>query len=123
MSLSCSMNSIRCALCRKGLLKVYEVYTLTYGQFGLPGEPVLCGHTRGYFYPKNSRHYGEVLEIAGDLPEKSGHGFRLLAFDDNAFYGSLIMINGIFYRVEYVRETVPPCRILDLEVCRIAASH
>ena len=116
MALSHSVSSLRCRLCRSGLLTDYEVYCLPQGQFGLPGEPVLIEHTRGYFYQKNIRHFAEILEIAGDLAGRSDANGRLLAFDDNAAAGDLILIDGTFYRVCHVREVYPPCRILGLEV-------
>ena len=72
--------------------------------------------TNGYFYSRNTRHVADILEIAGEIQEKILHDNRLLQFDDNALIGDLILIRGVFYRVDFIREVYPSCRILDLEV-------
>ena len=115
MYLTDTLCSLRCHLCRRGLLGSYQVYRRQEGQFGLPGSPVLHAATSGYFFAKRTRHYDEVLEIAGDLAERVKHDFRLLAFDDHAALNDLILIADVFYRVVFVRDLAASCRLLELE--------
>ena len=123
MPLRNSINSLRCTLCRNGLLDDYDVYTTQTGQFGVPGEPVLYARTNGYFYAKNQRHFAEVIEIAGDLAEKNRHNNRMIVFDDTAQPGNLVLVGGTFYRVDNIRVIMEPCRILELEVYHFAAAN
>ncbi len=123
MSFINSVNSLRCTLCRNRLLGDYEVYSLPDGQFGVPGEPVYHSCTNGYFYAKNQRHLAEVLEIAGELTERTQHNYRLLTFDDAAQVGHLVLVAGVFYRVDNVRNILSSCRILELEVYHYAAAN
>ena len=122
MSLSHSIDALRCRLCRNGLLTEYGVYSRETDSFGIPGNPVLSAYTWGYFYEKNKRHYADVLEIAGSISSHSAQDHQLLAFDGNASEGDLVLIHDGFYRVASIREIVPDCRIFTLEVEHIAAS-
>ena len=115
MALCSTIDSLRCRLCRNSLLGEYEVYSRETDSFGLPGPPQLYAFTVGYFYSKHTRHYAEVLEIAGDLHEKTGHDRRLLQFDENASVGDLILIDGVFYRVDFIRDIYSCCRLLELK--------
>lgn len=119
MALGNSIASLKCSLCRNGLIGQYEVYSRETDRFGTPGQPRLYALTSGYFYSKHTRHVSEILEIAGDICERTRHDFKLLAFDNNASPGDLVRINGSFYRVAFIREIVSSCRILDLEAERI----
>lgn len=116
LALCTSVHSLKCRLCRNGLLGEYEVYSRETDRFGVPGQPQLYAFTNGYFYSRNTRHVADILEIAGEIQEKILHDNRLLQFDDNALIGDLILIRGVFYRVDFIREVYPSCRILDLEV-------
>ena len=94
MALSESIDALRCRLCRNGLLREFEVYARETDRFGVPGRPALYAYTRGYFYSKHMRHLAEILEIAGNISERTGHSFRFLQFDDHAIAGDLILIGG-----------------------------
>ena len=123
MALCDSIHSLKCRLCRNGLLRDYEVYSRETDEFGVPGEPELFECTTGYFYTKNTRHYSGILEIAGEIQERKGHDFHMLVFDDNARCDNLILIDGTFYRVDSEREIYSSCRLLDLEAERIESQY
>ena len=123
MALNTAVSSLRCRLCRNGLLDDFEVYSRSEGPFGTQLPPVLFAYTSGYFYSKNNRHLANVIEIAGYIPESTCHNFRLLAFDDNASAGDLILIGGVFYRAACVRDISPSCRIIDLEADSVEAQN
>ncbi len=123
MSLTHSISSLRCRLCRNGLLNEYEVYDRETDPFGVPLEPVRRAYTWGYFFAKNKRHYADVLEMAGNIASRTDHDHKLLTFDNHADVGNLVRINGVFYRVTFTGEITPDCRILDLEVDQFEPSH
>ena len=114
---------LRCVLCRNGLLRGYEVYSREAGAFGVPGVPVLYAFTFGYFFMKNKRRFADILEMAGNIPARSSHDHMLLAFDENAAKDDLILADGEFFRVSFIREIGSGCRILELEVEPVEASH
>lgn len=116
------ISSLRCRLCRNGLLREYEVYTRDSDALGVPLAPAFFSYTSGYFYWKNSRHIAGILELAGEIPQKSKYDAHMLVFDDNASVGDLILIDGVYYRVNYAREIFSSCRILDLEGERVEGS-
>ena len=123
LALCSSIHSLKCRLCRNGLLGDYEVYSRETDSFGVPGTPQLFACTTGYFYSKHTRHHSGVLELAGEIHEKTGHDFRMLVFDDNAAVGDLLLIDGTFYRVDSARDIYSSCRLLDLEVERIESAN
>lgn len=114
-SLTAGIYALRCNLCRNGLLTDYDVYRREEDENGVPGPPALADVTSGYLYSKSVRHLAEVLEIAGDIAERSRQGLRLLAFDGNAGTGDLLDVGGVLYRVSHVADVLSLCRILDLE--------
>ena len=121
MSYSNCVSALRCNLCRNGLIAAYDVYQRGTDASGVPGEPVFLDVTNGYLFSKNTRHMAEFLEIAGDLPQRGRRDFRLLVFDDVAQPDDLILIGGIFYRVDAVTDILSLCRVLDLEEDSYAA--
>lgn len=117
---------LKCRLCRRGLLQKYNVYDLPE-----EGAPILYSVVNGYFYRKGSRHSAEVLEIAGNLSEKSAYTCRMIAFanDDGTpgcKVGDLIEVGGIgktVYKVAETNEIYDICYVLELEVWPYAISH
>ena len=122
MSLSHRIESLRCRLCRNGLLTGFGVYSRNTDSFGIPGVPQLRSHTLGYFYARNRRHFAGVLEIAGSIASRTAYDHQLLAFDGNASAGDLVLISNVFYRVESIRDITQNCHILTLEVEQIETS-
>lgn len=115
LALSHCIDSLRCSLCRNGLLAQYGVYSRPTDRFGVPGQPLLSATATGFFYSKNTRHFPDILEIAGNIGSGRRYDFRLLEFGCVASDHSLILIDGSFFRVAQIRVISPSCRILDLE--------
>lgn len=112
---------LQCAICRRGLLKEYNVYDVPE-----EGAPVLYSAVSGYFYRKNACHLGEKLEIAGHISEGNSHYCRMLVFadTDNALgckMEDLVDIggpgsDGSIYRISDIYDLYGICSVLELEV-------
>lgn len=107
---------LRCALCRRGLLAAYDVYSLTTGNGGAVNVPVWRTSVKGYFYAKGSRHSAEVTEIAGEIAGGTVSNYRLVVFENEGGVNDLVDVDGVVYRVTGVRSVHALCRVMELEV-------
>ena len=73
------INRLRCALCRNGLLRSYNVYDVPIDEYGAQGTPVLYTTVNGFYYAKGSRLGSFALEIAGNLLKGGGKTHAYLA--------------------------------------------
>ena len=106
---------LRCRLCAGGLLSTYDLYRMSTDDFGAVGTPVAYGVLRGYFYGASAARSGDVLAVAGELPEKARRSYRMLVFDDGGAVGDLVKVGGVFYRMAARWEYPGGCYIWELE--------
>lgn len=112
-----AVRRLKCTICRRGLLKEYNVYDVSE-----EGAPVLYSTVSGYFYRKNAWHLGEHLEIAGHINESNSHHCRIIVFTraDGSLgckVGDLVDIgsDGV-YQISDSYDLYGICFMLDLEV-------
>lgn len=118
-----AVRRLKCAFCRRGLLKEYNVYDVPE-----EGSPVLYSAVSGYFYCKGARHSAEILEIAGNLKEQNAYTCRMIAFANadgtlGCKTGDLADIGGRIYRIGDIREINGICWLLDLEAWPYGISY
>ena len=116
---------LRCALCRNGLLRSYNVYDVPIDEYGAQGAPVLYTTVNGFYYAKGSRLGSFALEIAGNLLKGGGKTRRLMTFDDpvTCKVGDLVLIGGVFYRMTAIESVYDLYHVIDLEVYAGGYSH
>lgn len=105
MTISRSVCRLRCILCKRGLLRKYNVYNVIVDKYGTASELVPYSCITGYFYKKSNRYRTEIIDIPGEISADTRCQYYLIAFSCNCKSNDLVDINGQFYKITVIDNT------------------